>query len=62
MKDTGKKVRYTIDLINVRGDVFGEEERIGVFINFTPDYEKVVIQGETGEIVHINYKKVRFVK
>jgi hypothetical protein len=62
-EDLQQEVKYRVDLVNARGDVFGEsEERKGVFIGFTPDYETVVIRTEYGEIVHVNYKKVTFTK
>ena len=58
-----QKVRYTVDQVNARGDVYAQsEERIGRFIGFTPDYEQVVIEEQSGNIVHVNYKKVRFVR
>lgn len=57
-----QKVRYTVNLINVRGDVYGQEERIGRFIAFTEDYERLVIEEQSGNIVHIQYKNVRFIR
>lgn len=58
-----QKVRYTVDMINARGDVWGQtEERIGRFIGFTDNYEEVVIEEQSGSIVHVDYRKVRFVR
>jgi hypothetical protein len=58
-----QKVRYTVDLINARGDIWGQsEERIGRFIGFSDNYEFVVIEEQCGSIVHVDYRKVRFIR
>lgn len=62
MENLDQKVRYIVNLKNVRGDTYGNEERIGRFIGFTEDYERVVIEEQSGNIVHICYKDVRFIR
>lgn len=62
MDNLDQKVSYELEHKNVRGDVYSTENRIGRFIGFTPDYEKVVIEELSGQIVHIDYHKVRFIR
>jgi len=62
MDNLDQKVSYKFDLMNVRGDVYQIETRIGQFIGFTPDYNEVVIKELSGEIVKVDYHKVRFIR
>ena len=59
--DKTRQVLYKVYSVNVRGDEYGiGEDKQGVFVAFTPDYENAVIETAYGEIIRVAIERIRF--